>query len=216
MSVTCGPAGSGLPLGVASLCPQLHRGWRRGPGSLLGVTVCPSLRSISLPGHLTEVCVCLCVCVSVCVSVCVCVCLCVCEGRDPGSPVSYPVSPGSWGPEVEGGSEREPRPGAPQKRKPGVQSGRNLLEPSRETWRFWEGGGPASCKLFAAICEVQPLPESAGAQYMLHGVCLHPAPPWVQHPPLLPALPPSIPLGRNTSGHLLIPTKPPTSSHLRT
>ena len=148
--------------------------------------------------------------------VCVCVCVCVCEGRDPGSPVSYPVSPGTRGPGGGGGSEGEPRPGAPQKRKPGAQSGRNLLEASRETWRFWEGGGPASCKLFAAICEVQPLPESAGAQDVLHGVCPHPTPPWVQHPPLLPALPPSIPLGRNTSGRLLIPTKPPTSSDLRT
>ena len=141
------------------------------------------------------------------------VCVCVCEGRDPGSPVSYPVSPGTRGPGGGGGSEGEPRP---QKRKPGAQSGRNLLEASRETWRFWEGGGPASCKLFAAICEVQPLPESAGSQDMLHRVCPHPTPPWVQHPPLLPALPPSIPLGCNTSGRLLIPTKPPTSSDLRT
>ena len=206
MGITCRPAGSGLPLGVSSVCPQLHQGWRRGPGSLLGMTVCPSLCSISLPGHLT----------GVGWGVCVCVCGCVCEGRDPGSPVSYPVSPGTRGPGGGGGSEGEPRPGAPQKRKPGAQSGRNLLEASRETWRFWEGGGPASCKLFAAICEVQPLPESAGAQDVLHGVCPHPTPPWVQHPPLLPALPPSIPLGRNTSGRLLIPTKPPTSSDLRT
>ena len=147
----------GSRLTVPSAPPGLEEGPRLTPGS----------DSLSLPAQHKPawsfdrgVCVCVCLCVCVCVCVCLCVSVCVCEGRDPGSPVSYPVSPGSWGPEVEGGSEREPRPGAPQKRKPGVQSGRNLLEPSRETWRFWEGGGPASCKLFAA----REIPIKEGVQ----------------------------------------------------
>ena len=31
VGLTCGPAGSGLPLGVASMCPQLHLGLEEGP-----------------------------------------------------------------------------------------------------------------------------------------------------------------------------------------
>ena len=112
-----------------------------------------------------------------------------------------------------GGSEGEPRPGAPQKRKAGAQSGRNLLEASRETWRFREGRGPASWKLFAAICEVQPLPISAGAQDVLQGVCPHPTPP---DPGLstLHCCQPCLPASLWDATHLEVSAHPHQTTHI--
>lgn len=95
VGLTCRPAGSGLPLGVASLCPQLHLGLEEGPR-------CPPLCSssteewlpLSIPchiigvsGHLT-----------------------LPGGPESGLLISYILSsPGTL--EPGSGSEGDPRPG---------------------------------------------------------------------------------------------------------
>ena len=107
-------------------------------------------------------------------------CMCVCEGRDPGSPVSYPVSPGTW--ELEAG-----RWGVAQKGNPGpglLRRGKPVPRVVGTSWRLQEkpgGSGRAEGRppgsFLQLFVKCSPLPISAGAQDVLQGVCPHPTPP---------------------------------------
>ena len=146
-----------------------------------------------------------------------CVCMCVCEGRDPGSPVSYPVSPGTRELEAGGGGW-----GLAQKGNPGpglLRRGKPVLRVVGTSWRLQEkpgGSGRAEGRPPGSF--LQLFVKCSPSQYLLgHRMCSKecaptpPTPPRAQHPPLLPALPPSIPLGRHTSGGVC--SSPPNHPH---
>lgn len=138
VGLTCGPAGSGLPPGSPSLCPQLPLGLQEGP------RLCSLHREAASvpPTRAAQACL-------------------VIRHGGGGRLCSPSCNPRAWS-----GSVGEARPGASQKRKPGAQRGPIVLDASGESWGFWKGGGPASCRLSAAVCvnrepEVRDPPDSA-------------------------------------------------------
>ena len=109
-------------------------------------------------------------------------------------------------------------PAAVQSARPALQWGLGAAASPRAPRRQAAGRTPrehvgTAAPLVQAACFPHP---HTPLPYFTKGGLTGRDPEGPECPVLLPALPPSIPLGRNTSGHLLIPTKPPTSSHLRT